>query len=221
MVSVNKMSRGWWFHVVIAITIMGMISLSAWQFQRLQWKRGVIAAIESHWAAPIVPLAELENLPPGEWAWRRVQLPALTRPPTSLADSLLAVQNTGFGREPLSLSGNGHWLVVWPWQPNGAPQAVYGQPPFIALVKPVQPTAPFVPKNNLVTHEWRQMDAVLMQAFKPEIQTHYLQILTAEAATAAPILPNNNHLQYALTWAALAVVVAAMYAHLLWQRRKS
>lgn len=208
-----------WFHLVIIITIGGFIYLSIWQFQRLHWKEAVIADIQNHWSQAPMELAELEKLQENEWAYHKVILPANTSTPTALKPALTITQNSGFGLKPINLTPDQYWLLLWPWQANGAPQAVYGTPPFVALVKPVQKTAPFAAANHPANGDWYQMDRVMMHHFQPRITTHYLQILTPDELIAPPLLPNNNHLQYAMTWLALALVVTGMYIHLLRQKR--
>ncbi len=230
----NKQIRGIWFHLIMVITIIGMGCLSVWQFHRLAWKNAVIAEMKNHWVQPPVTLATLAKLPRDQWAWRHISLISDEVPQNNLAAALpspvtavklTTIQNGRFGWRDVQLWGTSGWLIAAPWQsaqttfPQTNGQSIYPDTP-LAVVKPVLKPPLFSAHNDTAQQNWYYIDQQLAVALGAEVTDYYLQAIKVEDMQAAPPLPNNNHLQYALTWAALALVVSGMYLQLLWQRRK-
>src|ERR1051326_4483080 len=64
----------WSFTAVMALLFAGMTALGAWQLERLQWKLGLIAAVNRNLAAPPVMLDRVLALPPEAAQYHRVAL---------------------------------------------------------------------------------------------------------------------------------------------------
>src|ERR1043166_10203069 len=64
----------WSFTAVMALLFAGMTALGAWQLERLQWKLGLIAAVNRNLAAPPLTLDRGLALPQDSAQYRRVAL---------------------------------------------------------------------------------------------------------------------------------------------------
>jgi len=209
----------------IVLGVLGtaiLLGLSAWQVQRLAWKEGVIARIEARLAAEPVPLPATPD--PARDAFRRVLVegrlagaPAYVlttlRPfgpgfrtivPVELEDGRRVMADLGFIDEtekgaalpepgaPIALTG----ALFWP-DGAGATPAPEGDLFFARAVGPL--AAALGSEPVLIVAESHSLGPV------------------PRALRLGADLP-NNHLNYAITWAALALVWAAM--SVVWARSR-
>lgn len=202
-----------------------LVALSVWQVQRLHWKEALIADIESRIDAPPAPIPT---------------------DPDREADAYRPVEASGvMGEEELhvltSFGGGPGYRVIAPFTTDGgrlvlvdrgfvpeaekdAPRATGEMKITGNLVWPRE-TDMFTPDPNLDRNIWFARNVDTMSA---ALGTEPLMI-DANAPTGTPSprpvpvtvhLP-NNHLQYAITWALLAVVWLGMTAHLLYRVRRN
>ncbi|MBK0328296.1 SURF1 family protein [Rhodobacteraceae bacterium F11138] len=201
-----------------------LIGLGTWQVQRLAWKQGVLAQIESRIAADPLPLPAAPDpdadkyLPvtvtgtilPDELhvlvsrkhvgAGYRIIAPFLTE------DGRRILLDRGFVRidaadatrdtGPQTVTGNLHW-----------PQEVDSYTP-----------APDVTENI-----WFARDVPAMARALDTLPILVVaQSRTGPSVTPMPVetagIP-NDHLQYAITWFSLALIWALMTAYFLWRTR--
>lgn len=199
-----------------------LVALSVWQVQRLAWKEGLIAEIEDRLAAPPVPIPRAPD--PGSDAFLRVRAEGrlagapvyvLTtlRPfgpgfrvivPVALEDGRRVMADLGFIAEeekgdvlpPLGTEFSVTGALFWP-EPSGAP----GQPE----------DRLFFSRAPGPLSEVLDARPILVVA-----EAHTLGSRPRPQRLGAD-LP-NNHRNYAITWAALAVVWAVM--SFAWGRRR-
>ncbi len=233
-----KRQRSWAGLLIPALLVfVVLIGLGTWQLQRKAWKEGLIAALDAQLAAPLValpPPAAWSSLDPQRAEYRRVTVgvefdnrkealifaapstfrPDVTSPgywvftPARLADGSVVMVNRGFvpeGRQdpisrpegqlpgPLRIVGVMRWPEGRHWfTPNDEPAHnlwFTRDPQAIAAAKGLGPVAPFY-----VEQESPAPPGGLPQPGKLVVK-----------------LP-DNHLQYALTWYGLAIVLVVSFA---------
>jgi surfeit locus 1 family protein len=219
-----------------AIAFAVLIGLGTWQLQRKTWKEGLIAALNAQLAAPPIPLPAASTWPAldvGRLQYRRVTLtaqfdnahealvyaaPSTFRPdvsgpgywvftPAHLADGSTVLVNRGLvpeGRQdpksrpqgeiagPTAIVGALRWPDARHWfTPNDEPaQNLWfsGDPAAIAAAKGLGAVAPFYVEQE--------------SPAPPGGLPHPGKLVVT--------LP-DNHLQYALTWYGLALVLVVMF----------
>jgi surfeit locus 1 family protein len=234
----RKQRRSWIGLLIPAFLVfLVLIGLGTWQLQRKAWKEGLIAALDAQLAAPPIGLP-----PPAAWPsldqqgaeYRRVTVsvqfdnakealvfaaasafrPDVTSPgywvftPARLADGGVVMVNRGFvpeGRQetisrpegqlsgPLQIVGAMRWPDGRHWfTPNDEPEHnlwFSRDPQAIAAAKGIGPVAPFY-----IEQESPAPPGGLPQPGKLVVR-----------------LP-DDHLQYALTWYGLAIVLVVTFA---------
>jgi len=220
--------------VVVALAVL--LGLGTWQVQRLHWKTRLIADREAALALPPVDLSDN----PGELGktnFRRVRVRGVF-----LHDKEIVIgprtRNGVAGWHvitPLRLPGGTIVLVNRGWVPYDRRDPATrraGQPSgevrIEGLVRAVSPPGPFTPDNAPKKNDWYYLDI-------PAVAKHLgISLLPGFTIDAGPA-PNagglpvggqtivrlaNRHLEYALTWYGLAVVLVTIYAIDLRRRRR-
>jgi surfeit locus 1 family protein len=221
-----------------------LLALGTWQLERKAWKEALIATLADRLAAPPIALpapSEWPELDPVKAEFRRVALrgeflptqPALVytsgsslRPdvsgpgywvftPVRLADGSQVVVNRGFvpeGRQdPGSRADD---------RPGGAVDIV-------GVMRWPETRGLFTPNDEPGKNLWFVRDHVAMATAKgwgtvaPFFVEQEAPPPPGGLPAVGPVRPNlpNNHLQYALTWYALAVVLLAVCAVWMVNRR--
>lgn len=230
------------WQVVIA-TVLGvglLVGLGAWQLQRLAWKEALIAARDARLtAAPVSldeALKEFDAGRPVEFLKVKAQgafqhdaeLFVLTTEggvpgfqvvtPLASREGVIVLVDRGFISEPLKDAKR---------RPDSQPSGeieVTG-----ILRRHVQSRGPFTPDNDAEDNIWYWWDIPAMLAFAhvasdQRVAPFVLHLLPA--ADGGRTLPSpiavdesliNNHLQYALTWFALAALLVVMSGLLIRQ----
>lgn len=215
------------------LTLAILLGLGTWQLQRLEWKAALQARIDQGLAAP--PVAELPALAsnPADWDYRRVQVTG-----RFLHDSEFHLLGRSFERRagieivtPLIADHpalSGPLMVHRGWVPiEQAPAA--SRPETLPegevtvtgiLLAPSGKQSWLRPDNEPAANQWYWIDlpAMAWAAGYPEGGPGTL--LYAERATDPAALPvggrletklRNDHLQYAVTWYALALVLVVIF----------
>lgn len=221
-----------------AVGVAVLIALSVWQFQRLAWKEALIAELEGRLAAPPVVLpAELD---PATDEFRRVTLTGKFSDVTGahgFADAplLTSVRPHGPGYrviQPFDLADGRRVMVDRGYAPvasknrlGAAARPTPAPADFITLTGALRwPDETGDPPFGADDNVWTARDlGVMAELFDAEPV-----LVVAETDTAVIDWPRpqpleavkvrNNHLEYALTWAALAVIWAAMTGYLAFRR---
>ena len=226
----ERFRPGLWATLCTLAAFVVLIWLGTWQVQRLAWKEGLIAERQAGLAAP--PL----NLPaviadPEVLEHRRAALAG-----SFLHERELRLVNRTWKGEvgihvvtPLVLADGRTILVDRGWVPmdrrdpaTRAESLVAGQVALKALLRrpALARGSVFQPDNEPETNTWFRIDPPAMAeavGLPDVIPTLYAEALATEPsnglpkAAAARVEIRNDHLQYAITWYALAGVLLAVY----------
>jgi surfeit locus 1 family protein len=224
-------------YILLGFSFLGLlilIALGLWQLERLEWKRQLLSGLEQALSAETPPLglSEAEDLmrrDPArthlrvkvkgafdhseerllfwvvgrEVGWRLIT-PLITR------DGRIVLVDRGFLPDSLKL------------REQRPESLISGETELTGLLK--RPAKPgfFIPRNRPQENVWYAVDVPAMLAsmtLRPGLSASAYLVEALPSSTAQswprPVPPDpgaipNNHLQYALTWFALAVVLAVM-----------
>ncbi|MEM9723980.1 MAG: SURF1 family protein [Pseudomonadota bacterium] len=209
--------------------LAALLWLGFWQLDRLEWKRGLIAEMEARAAGPALALSGEETAGPHEH--RAAQATGRYDPTVPQVRYLTSIKGVGPGFRLIAAFEleNGRRVLVdrgfapeqaaprggeTPALPSG-PQTLTGR-----LRWPSEISA-FTPEPNRTDFVWFARDVPSLAAALDTAPV--LLVLTPENAArggeAAPTWPKpapvgvelpNNHLGYAVTWFAMAVIWLAM-----------
>jgi surfeit locus 1 family protein len=222
-------------------TIGGMallLGLGTWQVERLHWKEGLIAARTAAVTAPPAPL------PATLAAARGLEFHHTRATGRFLNDREFYLHATNAAGDagyqivtPLRLAEGGFLLVDRGFVPTErkAPQdrgagQIEGEVSVTGLLRLHYAGKPgwFVPDNEPARNEWFYIDIPAMakaEALDP-VLSFYLDADVSANPDGGPVggqtvldLP-NNHLQYAITWYALAAGLLAVYIA-VWRRHRA
>ena len=223
-----------WPALATLLGVAFLISLGNWQMQRLSWKRGLIGSIAERVHAPPVTLAlaeERANLG-GDVEYTRVKVEGNELNDREIHLYALDDQyGPGFHViTPLRLADGSIVLVNRGFVPNElkdpakrAAGQIAGDVTATGLLRVADVQTMFVPANDAQRNIWYWRDigamAATLGADAPRVHQY---IIDAEANPPAPgdwpkggvtrlELP-NRHLEYALTWYALAATLVAVFA---------
>lgn len=221
----RRFRPGVWPSLLTAVGLAILVSLGIWQVQRLDWKTDLLATIETRMDAAPVPLpAEIKD--PAGWAYRPVQVTGRFDHGRE-AYVFAARQRIG------------GWFVYTPLIRESGPPVMINRG-FVPEDKLAPQTRPDSLDAGPVTVIGLARTARTGNAFtppaEPDARRFYVADLDAMAAALglqrwAPIIVDarkgpaesvpvggqtrldipNNHLQYALTWFGLALVLLAIY----------
>ena len=222
------MSRHWSFILASALGIAVLCAIGVWQLQRLAWKQALIDEIAARAAAPPMTLAvalaaddAAGDIDFMKVAARGTYLPAETK-------YLIQTFDAGPGWQvvtPLRSSDGIVVLVDRGVVPDAMRSTVATPAEPVELIGIVrrhgEERGPFTPDNDDVQNIWYWWDVPAMLAMSDipadlKVAPFVVQLLPAAGDTSfpRPQAPDaglrNNHLQYAMTWFGLALVLAAI-----------
>ncbi|MEO1504900.1 MAG: SURF1 family protein [Pseudomonadota bacterium] len=203
-----------------------LASLGVWQLQRLEWKQGIIAELESRLALEPLALtgsetAESANFRRAMATGRYVE----TRPATFLT----SMKPTGPGHRLIyafELSGGGRILVDRGYLPDG----LEPPPPPIeevsltgALHWPNEISA-FTPDPNIAERRWFARDVPSLASALETQPVMLVESARSDGGEWPKPLPvsvdlPNDHLGYAVTWFSVATIWLVMTVLLMRRRR--
>ena len=228
------------------VALAAFIGLGTWQLQRKAWKDALIASLEQRLSAPPVDLPPRERWPqldPAEDEFRHLKFSAafvpgaealvyttgsalrgdVSRPgywvlaPARLATGGLVVVNRGFvpeGRQdPASRAGGEITAIV----------------EMVGALRWPEARGIFSPNDQPARNLWFVRDPVGIASTKGwgDVAPFYVELESPQSPgglpRAGPLKASlrNEHLQYAITWYGLAVVVVVMFAFWLRARRQA
>ena len=212
-----------------------LIGLGTWQLERKAWKEGLIAALAERTSAEPVALPAPERwsaFSPESDEFRRVRFPA-----TIASGSEALVYAAGSSVRP-DIKGVGYWVFAPAELASGAVVVVNrgflpedqldpkthmppaGPVDLIGALRWPEPRGWFVPNDDPARNLWFARDPLAMARAKGwgNVAPFYVELesSTGPLPRGGRLTPTlrNEHLQYALTWYGLAVVLAVMFA--LW-----
>lgn len=227
--------------------ILALLGLGTWQMERRSWKEGLIADMQARLALPPAALSELLPLGPaanyrpvyavGVYRHdREMQLLARTYngengvqivTPLQLTEERATEDMASGVRSALdSVLVNRGWVPLDKRDPKSRESGTMGEVVVTGILR--WPSAPglFTPKNNPERGEWYWTDIPAMADAADIVHTAPAIIELGRDKAEPDRLPiggqtiidlPNNHLQYAITWYALAAALLATY--ILSQRR--
>jgi surfeit locus 1 family protein len=227
-----------WPALVSGAGIAVLIGLGIWQLQRLSWKEDLIARVEAGVAAaplPLPPAAAWAALDPGDYDYQPVAFRGEYQHDleahyfVNLADPNGPLGGPGyFVLTPVEVEGGGIVVVNRGFVPEArkdpttrAEGQVDGAVTIEGLMRRPEGGARYAPSADLANNVWFRRDALAIAAAYglPAAETAPF-IVDLDATQVPGGLPQggetrvsfpNNHLQYALTWFALAVGLAGVF----------
>lgn len=215
-----------------------LIGLGTWQVQRLHWKEGLIAERTAAISAPAIDLPRsLDAAQPLEF--HRVQAKGQFLHDHESLVHAIERRSGGAGYlvvTPMRLEDGAIVMVERGWVPQekrDAASRAAGNPSGEVSVDGLLRLAPrekpgsFLPANDAAHGEWFWIDlpAIARAAGEPEALLFYVEAGAAPNPGGLPVggqantdLP-SDHLQYAITWYALAAALAVIYLLLLRRER--
>ena len=214
--------------VVAAFALL--VALGSWQMQRRAWKAELLAQIAARAHAEPMSTEAVLLLKPtkDELEYRRVRLTG-----RFLHDKEMHLRTIENGKPG--------WNVITPFETNKgfvlvnrgfvplamkdsskrAAGLVPGEASVTGLVRvPAAERGAFLPENRPVANEWYWIDLPAMQK-EADVAGNFLPFVVAAERVAGVVPPlggatllelPNRHLEYALTWYALAATLLVVYA---------
>ncbi|WP_232475936.1 SURF1 family protein [Flavisphingomonas formosensis] len=212
----------------------GFVALGVWQLHRLAWKEALIARVEARVHATAVA-------PPGPAAWPMVD---------AMRDEYRRVAATGAylpGEDTLVRAvtdeGRGFWVMT-PFDtggfrifvnrgfvPDGTPRTAFAAPAgpvrVVGLVRMSEPGGGFLHANDPAADRWYSRDVAAIAAHRRlgAVAPYFVDADRGQGG-ALPvggltvIAFRNSHLQYALTWFALAIMTLGGYIIVMREEHK-
>jgi surfeit locus 1 family protein len=232
------------FALLIVVILGVLVALGTWQLERLAWKEGLIASLDTKLSAQPTDLPPRERwtqLDAAKDEFRRVAFPA-----EFLAGEEALVYSSGSALRP-DATGPGYW-VFSPARLTGGSLVVVnrgfvpegkqnpdtrregqrsGVVNIVGVMRWPEQRGAFTPKDEPEKGLWFDRDPAAMAAARQwgTIAPFYVDMEAPPANGGLPkvgplkaSLP-NNHLQYAVTWYGMAavIVIAALF---FWRARR-
>lgn len=213
--------------VLVALLVAVFVGLGTWQVQRLGWKLDLIEQVEARAYGPPVD-APAGDVPP----YTRVTASGVYLNELSLR--IKAVTDLGPGvwmMTPLKTDTRSIWINRG-FVPTGtSPQELQlqsGPQNVTGLARESVPDGTWLEKNDPAADRWYSADLPVMseQANLGDVAPYYID---AERRSEEVIWPRggmtqlrfrNTHLVYAMTWYAMAILLAGAVAYIVRERRK-
>ena len=228
------------FALFVAVALFVLVSLGTWQLERKAWKDALIAELQAKLAAPPTDLPARERWPrltASADEFRRVAFPAGFLPGEEAlvysSGSSLRPDVSGPGYfvfAPARLTGGSVVVVNRGFVPEGR-QGTYTPPigvvDIVGVMRWPEQRGAFTPADQPTKGLWFARNPAAMAAVKKwgAIAPFYVDQEGPQTAgglpKAGPLkagLP-NNHMQYAVTWYGLALVIL-LAAIAFWRTRR-
>lgn len=213
------------FVVLAVIATVGLASLGLWQVHRLAWKRDLIHRVEQRIHAPAIDA-------PGRSQWPQLNAANSEYLRVRAAGRFLNDRETLV--QAVTELGGGFWLItplrtthgevvlvnrgfVPPSYRQHATGRIEDVVTVTGLLRMSEPGGAFLRDNEPAADRWFSRDVAAIAAKRGLVDVAPYFIDAAADASVPPGAPvggltvvrfPNNHLQYAITWFALAVMVA-------------
>jgi surfeit locus 1 family protein len=221
------------------------IALGTWQLQRKAWKEALIGKLERRLSAPAVelpPRAHWGQLDPAKDEFSHVKFSAAFVPGAEAlvytSGSALRSDVSGPGYwvlAPARLAAGGLVVVNRGFVPEGRQHPatrtageITGSAQLVGVMRWPEPRGIFSPKDEPARNLWFVRDPVAIASAEGwgDVAPFYVELEGPQPpgglpqAGALKVNLRNEHLQYAITWYGLAVVVAVMFAFWFRGRRQ-
>ncbi len=223
------------------VTFFILLGLGTWQVQRLQWKNAIIADLEARLALPAEAIVLEEESEQPKFTKVSVSGQFLHMQEILLQGKYFRRKQGYHVVTPLLVDRNRVVLVNRGWIPqekkeqeDRADTLVTGEVGIEGMLRESAPHFWFMPANMPEKNFWFTRDiaeiAAHVQTQLPDKRVYpvFVQAMLKEGEelSALPyplearILLRNDHLQYAITWYALALTVLVMYVFFARQKSK-
>ncbi len=207
-----------------------LIGLGTWQAIRLDWKQGLIAERQAHWATPAITLPQ-DLSDEAKLLHRRVTLEGIYRHDRELYLPGRSYKGSaGVGVvTPFELTDGRGLLVYRGWVPTSRQDPSSrseGNPEGVTRIEGIvlpggwQGSDWVEPGNNAEGNVWffiHPADMAKAAGLENAIHPLYLGLYREDQEAHLPFTPppptamRNDHLQYAITWYALAFALVLIY----------
>lgn len=204
-----------------------LLGLGIWQVQRRAWKLDLIARVEARvHAAPAPPPAFDRD--PADLEYTRVRLTGRFLPgPPTLVQAVTDYGGGFWAMQPLA-TRQGTILVNRGFVPPDTPApAPAGEVSLTGLIRRSEPGGGFLRANDPASDRWYSRDVAAIAARRGVTGPVAPWFVDATASGGeyprgglTVVRFRNNHLVYALTWFALAAMVAGAMAMLVRSERR-
>jgi len=219
-----------------AMACAAFAALGVWQVERLVWKMALIARVERNVHA--VPVAAPG---PAQWGqltsedeYRRVQANGRFEAGREVLVAATTALGGGYWVLTPLRTEQGAWLLVnrgfVPPDLRGKVPAPATQAQVVGLLRASQPAGGLLQRNDPAAGRWYSRDVAAIaaaQGLTGPVAPYFVDQVAAPGA--APQWPRpgltvlgfrNNHLVYALTWFALAAIMAAALVYVVLDARR-
>ncbi|QGP78673.1 SURF1 family protein [Sphingobium sp. CAP-1] len=214
--------------LIALILISGFGALGAWQVQRLGWKRDLIARVDARVHAAPVPAPAVASKAD---EYRRVTLSGTFLHDKAALTQAVTVRGPGFWvMTPLRRDDGAITLINRGFVPSRT--AAYDRPQgdvrITGLLRLTEPDGGFLRSNDPAADRWHSRDVAAIARARGlgPVRPYFIDAQRGPSPAALPVggltvisFP-NNHLQYAITWFALAAMTVGAYILVMRQTGK-
>lgn len=225
------MKLPFWGTLLTIVGVAILCALGTWQLQRLQWKTGILDAINAEYAveASGAPLS-FEDFSEDIDFKRGYISGNYMHDKTVLLQPRMHKGEVGYHvLTPFRVSREQGFVVLvnrgwvpldWNELKNDEAHKLGGVLKITGMLRSVPRVSSFVPENNPDQSMWYRIDLEEISDVKGggpfALNMFYVETEGSRGqeypiAAATRISPNNNHAQYAFFWFAMAVVMVAVY----------
>src|SRR6478735_544364 len=215
--------------------LLGFLALGLWQVQRLGWKEELIARIDRQLRAEPAPAPPAQAMPLREVdEYRRVSAQGRFDYGREVAVRASTALGAGYWVLTPLQRADGSWLLV---NRGFVPQELRAQIPrgeetvsVVGLLRLTEPDGSLLQANVPAEGRWYSRDVAAIaqaQGLAGPVAPFFVDAQATPATTAAWPRPGltvvqfkNDHLFYALTWFALAAIMAVAMAYLVIDERR-
>ena len=216
--------------------LAGFMALGIWQVERLAWKRELIARVDARVSAPAMPWEMAAALPPAEAEYRHVSLTGhfdhdretLVKAVTELGGGFWVLTPLTTPEGEVVLINRG-FVPAERRDPASRPEGqVGGEVSLQGLMRLTEPGGAFLRRNDPAADRWYSRDIAAIATARG-LGPVAPVFMDADATAQPGGLPvggltvirfRNTHLSYALTWFALAAMVAGGMVILILHERR-
>jgi surfeit locus 1 family protein len=229
--------------LVFLIGVGILIGLGVWQLQRKAWKENLIATLIAQLAKPptdLPPRRQWADLKPQGHEYRRVAFPAEFLPGQ---DALVYTAGSAFRPD---VHGAGYWVLAPARLAGGSIVIInrgfvplekkaaagggvpHGLTDIVGVMRWPEKSSPYTPAADVKGNVWYARDIKAIAAAKqwPNHAPFYVEMESPAPPGGLPkpgrLVVNlpDPHLQYAITWFGIALVLTGFYVAFLIRRRR-
>lgn len=222
-----------------AVLVFALVQLGNWQLRRLEWKNALLDAIETRAFGDAVLAPELKfwnEVTADTHAYQRVKIEGTLLHGHELI--VRALTELGGGYWVLTPLRRGDGSIIWinrGFVPpdkrlrtsRADPETEFAS--LTGLLRMSEPGGTLLQKNDPANNRWYSRDVDAFSAYRslPSPAPYFIDVDTTASFREWPrggltrLTFSNNHLPYALTWYAMALLLAAGTLYIVWLARRA